>query len=78
MFLERERESKKGRGRGRGRERIPNRLLDVSTEPDSGLDPTNPEIMTWDEIKSRMLNRWSRPGAPRSDHFKCIAALARE
>ena len=56
MFLEREsereRESKKGRSRERGRERIPNRLLDVSTEPDSGLDPTDYEFMTCAKIKS--------------------------
>ena len=28
------------------RERVPSRLLSVSTEPDAGLDPTNHEIMT--------------------------------
>ena len=42
----RERESKQGRGRERGRERIPSRVLVVSTELDPGLDPMNPEIMT--------------------------------
>ena len=35
-----------GRDRERGRERIPSRLLTFSAEPDSGLDPTNREIMT--------------------------------
>ena len=39
---ERERECRLGRGR----ERIPNRLRTVSTEPDTGLDPANHEIMT--------------------------------
>ena len=32
--------------RERGRERIPSRLYTVSKEPDAGLDPTNPEIVT--------------------------------
>ena len=44
---ERERElCKWGRGRDRGTERVPSRLHAVSTEPDMGLDPTNPEIVT--------------------------------
>ena len=42
MFIYFERE----RGRERGRERIPSRLHTVSTEPDTGLHPTNHEIMT--------------------------------
>ena len=32
--------------RERKRERIPGRLRTVSTEPDTGLEPTNREIMT--------------------------------
>ena len=35
------------------RERIPSSLPTVSTEPYVGLNPTNREIMTWAEIKSR-------------------------
>ena len=46
---ERERERTTMRGgtqRERGRERIPSRLHAVSTEPNTGLDPMNHEIMT--------------------------------
>ena len=43
---ERERDSKQGRGRERGRQRIPSRLLTVSTEPNAGLKPMNHEIMS--------------------------------
>ena len=32
------------------------RLLPVSTEPDTGLEPTNHEIMTQAEIESQTLN----------------------
>ena len=39
-------------------------LWAVSTEPDSGLDLTNHEIMTWVKIKSWMLNQLSHPRAP--------------
>ena len=46
------------------RERIPSRVLAISTEPNSGLDPRNVESMTWAEIKSLTLNRLSHPGAP--------------
>ena len=41
ICFERERER-----RDRGRERIPSRLCTLGTEPDSGLDPTNCEMMT--------------------------------
>ena len=41
------------------------RVWAVVTEPDVGLEPTNREILTWAEIKSRMLNCLSHPGAPR-------------
>ena len=48
MFNLFERESK----RRRGRERILSRLHTASTEPDVGLEPMNPEIMT--NLKSRV------------------------
>ena len=35
-----------GRGQKRGRERIPSRFHTVSTEPNTGLQPTNRGIMT--------------------------------
>ena len=38
---------------------IPGRLHTASTEPDMGLEPMNPEIMTGAEIKSRTLNQLS-------------------
>ena len=58
-----------GAGRERKRERIPSRLPAVGTEPDSGLDVANHEIMTGAEIKSHMLNRLSHPGAPKQWFF---------
>ena len=67
LFLrEREREHKQRRGRKRGRERIPSRLSTVRAEPKAGLDPMNWMVRSWPgaEIKSRMLNRLSQPGAP--------------
>ena len=33
-----------------------------SAEPDTGLDTTNCEIMTWTEVKSQMLDQLSHPG----------------
>lgn len=64
-FLERERRHK--RGREKGQERIPSSRDSpcTSTEPDAGLNLMNHEIMTWAEIKSRLLNRLSYPGASR-------------
>ena len=38
---------------------------------DTGLDPTNCEIMTLAEIKSQTLNRLSHPGTP-ENHFKML------
>ena len=35
----------------------------LSAEPDMALDLMNGEIMTWGEIKSRMLNQLSHPGS---------------
>ena len=42
---EREKEERSG-GRGRGRERIPSRLRAVSSEPDTGPQVRNGDIMT--------------------------------
>ena len=50
--------------RERERDRIPTRLLIVSTEPDAGLDLRNREIITLAEFKSHRLNQLSQPGAP--------------
>ena len=47
---EREAECEIGRGRERGSNRTRSRLQAVSTEPDTGLEPTNREIMTWAEV----------------------------
>ena len=47
-------------GAERGK-RIPSRLCAVSTEPDTGRDLMNLEIMTGGKIKSQMLNRMSHP-----------------
>ena len=47
LFILREREREwGGAGRERGRERVPSRLHAVSTEPDTGFQPTNREIVT--------------------------------
>ena len=46
---------KRDRDRDRERERIPSRLHAIRVEPSVGLDPTNPEILTWAKIKSQML-----------------------
>ena len=65
LFLrETERASEQGRGRERERETIPSRFHAISTEPDVGLEPTNQEIMTWDETKGWLLNQLSHPGDP--------------
>ena len=39
-------ERQRERERDRERERIPSMLRNVSAEPDTGLNPTNQEIMT--------------------------------
>ena len=36
----------------------------LSAEPDTGLEPTNHEIITQAKIKSQMLNQLNHPGAP--------------
>ena len=51
------------------RERIPSRLRAVSIEPNTGLDLTNGESMTWAKTKSGMLNPLSHPDAPESDNL---------
>ena len=57
-----------GKGqRERGRESRASSVL--SEEPDTGLDLTNREIMTWAKINSQMLNRLSHPGAPGCHSF---------
>ena len=42
----------------------------ANAEPDTGLEPMNCEIMTWDEIKSQTRKRLGRSGAPESSIFK--------
>ena len=59
-----------GRGRERERERIPGRICTVSTGPDVGLELTNRDSMTRDEIKSRKLNQLRPPGAPDPKDFQ--------
>ena len=39
-------------------------------EPNVGFDPTNHEIVTRAEIKSRTLNRLGHPGAPVTQPFE--------
>ena len=57
-------------GKGRERERIPReRICTDRAEPDTGLDLTNREIMTWAEIKSQVLNQLSHSGAPQICEF---------
>ena len=46
VYFEREQEQRRGREREREREKLPSRLRAVSTEPNVGLDPTNPEMVT--------------------------------
>ena len=45
-YFERERASMHGGGAAKWRDRIPNRHLTVSGEPNLGLDLTNHEVMT--------------------------------
>ena len=63
IYFERQRESaSRGRGKEREKERLPSRTHTVSTEPDSGRDPTNPELMTWAEVHSRCSTSWTTQG----------------
>ena len=48
-----------------GAVRIPSRLHTVSAKPDTGLDPTNHEIITGAKIKSRTFDPLSHPGTPK-------------
>ena len=63
------------RGIERGRERIPNKLLTISAEPDVGLKLMNCEIMTLAKIKNQMLNRLSHPGTPKMTYIKKTYSL---
>ena len=74
MFIwERERERKREDISRGGAEREGERESQggstVSAKPDVGLNSTNNEIMTWDEIKSQMPNQLSHPGAPKIFYF---------
>ena len=51
IYFERERKIEQGRGRDRVGQRIQSRLCADSREPDTGLEPTNCEIMTWAEVR---------------------------
>ena len=61
LFWERERrrEHQCGRGREKGRENSQQATRWHSTEPNTGLELMNCEIMTWAEIKIQTLNRMS-------------------
>ena len=69
-FLERERESictEGGGGGGEQKERIERKSQAgcvPSTEPNTGLDPKDPEIMMRAEIRTRIPNQLSHPGCP--------------
>ena len=61
-FQERQRQCEQGRVRERRETQNPkqapgSRLWAVSTEPDTGLKPTNCEIMTWAEVRG--LSDWA-------------------
>ena len=57
-----QREREREREGERDRERIPSRLHAVSTEPNTGLDPTNCAMMA--KTKSWMLNGLTTQGPP--------------
>ena len=59
-------------GAEREGERGPQAGSMASAEPDARLDPTNREIVTRAEIKSRTFNRLSHPRAPESN---CLQQL---
>ena len=60
-------EGEQGRGRERDTEsKAGSRLRAVSTEPDTGLEPTNCEVMTWAEV-GRLTN-WATQ-VPRIKYF---------
>ena len=64
LFILRENEDTGEGQRERGRERIQSKLHVASTEPDTGLKPTNHEIMIWAKTESQTLNWLSHPGTP--------------
>ena len=62
IYLLREREKQSVSGGGAEREgdtesKAGSRLWPVSIDPDVRLEPTNPEIMTWAEV--RRLTNWT-------------------
>ena len=61
-FWETECEQARGRERGSHRIKAGSRLWDVSTEPVTGLEPTNYEIMTWAEVGH--LTDWATQAPP--------------
>ena len=61
---QRETEHEKGRGReGDTESEAGSRLWAVSTEPDTGLELTSREIMTWAEVGR--LTHWATQAPPR-------------
>ena len=75
LFIYFERETERERDRERGRERESQAGSMLSAEPNAGLDPTNREIMTRAEIKSRTLNGLSHPASPPSQLFNRCSDL---
>ena len=74
-FLERQTDRQRQRTSGRGAERegdteskAGSRLLAVSTEPDTGLKPTNCEIVSWAEV--RRLTNWGTQVPPLSSSIE--------
>ena len=60
LFTSRERQSVRAGDGKRERERE----SQAGSEPNTGIEPTIHEILTWVEIKSQMLNQLSHPSAP--------------
>ena len=68
LFWETEREREREReraGDGGGEREGERESQERDREPDTGLEPTNHEIMTWAKIKRQTLNRLSHPGTLR-------------
>ena len=60
FLIDRERQSRSGGGaerEGNTESEAGSRLWGVSSEPDTGLEPTNHEIMTW--VEGRRLTDWA-------------------
>ena len=62
LFILRERESREGAERREGEKEFQAGSVAVSTEPNSWLELTTREIMTWAKIKSQMLTWLCHPG----------------